>query len=156
MYKLGQRHFLPFMVTIVGIVLTDLLTGIGLGLVVAIFYILFNNYKKPFLFEQKDVQDGTIRLALAEDVTFINKASIQRTLSQIPDGSTVIIDASKSINIDYDVIEIIDEFEINAKYRDIDLTIIERERKGVSNQVTAMHNAIIDDTLPIDGKSVSI
>lgn len=157
MYKLGRTHFVPFMVTILGIVFTDLLRGIGMGLVVAIFYVLYNNYKKPFLF-QKDthLKDGSIRLALAEDVTFINKASIQRTLSQIPDGAKVIIDASKSINIDVDVIEIIDEFEVNAKHRDIDLTIIEREQKGVSNQVTKVEHALINDLFPIDGKGVSI
>ncbi len=157
MYGLGQTHFVPFMVTILGIVFTDLLMGIGMGLVVAVFYILYNNYKKPFLFEkEKDLKDGVIRLALAEDVTFINKASIQRTLSQIPDGSKVIIDASKSINIDFDVIEIVDEFEVSAKHRDIDLTIIERERKGVSNQVTEVEHALINNLLPIDGRAVSI
>ena len=143
MYKLGQPHFIPFMVTIIGIVLTDLLIGIGIGLVVAIFYILYNNYKKPFLFESEtDLKDGVIRLALAEDVTFINKASIQRTLAQIPDGSKVIIDASNSINIDQDVIEIIEEFETNAEYRDIDLEIIERRKKGVKNQLKEVENAI--------------
>ncbi len=157
MYGLGQTHFVPFMVTILGIVFTDLLMGIGMGLVVAVFYVLYNNYKKPFLFEKdKDLKDGVIRLGLAEDVTFINKASIQRTLSQIPDGSKVIIDGSKSINIDFDVIEIIDEFEINAKHRDIDLTIIERKRKGVSNQVTEVEHALINNLLPINGKVVSI
>jgi MFS superfamily sulfate permease-like transporter len=156
MYKLGQTHFVPFIVTILGIVFTDLLMGIGMGLAVAIFYVLYNNYKKPFLFEDKHLQDGVIRLALAEDVTFINKASIQRTLSQILDGSKVIIDASKSINIDFDVIEIIDEFEVNAKHRGIDLIIIERKRKGVGNQVTQMEEAMINKLLPIDGKGVSI
>ena len=157
MYGLGQTHFVPFMVTILGIVFTDLLMGIGMGLAVAIFYVLYNNYKKPFLFEKdKHLKDGVIRLELAEDVTFINKASIQRTLSQIPDGSTVIIDGSKSINIDFDVIEIIDEFEVNAKHRDIDLTIIERKRKGVSNQVLEVQHALINNLLPIDGKTVSV
>lgn len=156
MYALGQTHFVPFMVTILGIVFTDLLKGIGMGLAVAIFYVLYNNYKKPFLFEDKHLKDGVLRLILAEDVTFINKASIQRTLSQIPDGAKVIIDASKTINIDYDVIEIIDEFEVNAKHRDIDLTIIERERKGVSNQVSEVEQAIINKMHPIDGKEVSI
>ncbi len=157
MYALGQTHFVPFIVTILGIVFTDLLMGIGMGLVVAIFYILYNNYKKPFLFEKDEhLKDGVIRLALAEDVTFLNKASIQRTLTQIPDGSKVIIDASKSINIDFDVIEIIDEFEVNAKHRDIDLTIIERERKGVSNQGTEIEHALINSLFPIDGKNVSV
>lgn len=153
MYHQGKSHFIPFMVTIVGIVLTDLLMGIVMGLVVAIFYVLYNNYKKPFLFEkEKDLKDGVIRLALAEDVTFINKASIQRTLTQIPDGSTVIIDASKSINIDFDVVEIIEEFEINAKYRDIDLTIIERERKGVSNQIKEVEHALANNLLSKETK----
>ncbi|MEM8909338.1 MAG: SulP family inorganic anion transporter, partial [Bacteroidota bacterium] len=78
MYALGQSHFIPFMVTILGIVFTDLLMGIGIGLMVAIFYILYNNYKKPFLFQSDEhLKDGVIRLKLAEDVTFINKASIQ-------------------------------------------------------------------------------
>jgi len=140
MYGLGQTYFVPFMVTILGIVFTDLLMGIGMGLIVAIFYILYNNYRKPFLVEKdKDPKDGVIRLTLAEDVTFINKASIQRTLSQIPDGRKVIIDGSNTINIDFDVIEIIDEFEINAKYRDIDLTIIERENKKVGNLKLEYH-----------------
>lgn len=156
MYGLGQSHFVPFMVTILGIVFTDLLMGIGMGLAVAIFYVLYNNYKKPFLFEKdKHLKDGVIRLALAEDVTFINKASIQRTLSQIPDDSRVIIDASKSINIDFDVIEIIEEFEVNAKHRDISLTIIERERKGITNQVVEAQHAIINELYSIDGKKAS-
>lgn len=151
MYKQGSRQFVPFVVTIVGIVMTDLLIGITMGMVVAIFYILYNNYKKPFLFERsKDVgDDGTLRLGLAEDVTFINKASIQRTLSQIPDGTKVIIDASKTVNIDFDVMEIIQEFEVNAKHRDIELTIIELENIKIRNQAKEVTKAINNDILPM-------
>ena len=130
--------------------------GIGIGLVVAIFYILYNNYKKPFLFQQdKHLKDGVIRLELAEDVTFINKASIQRTLSQIPDGAKVIIDASKSINIDHDVIEIIEEFETNAKFRDIELEIIERKIKGVKNQLREVEHALVNNIVSKNGKVLS-
>ncbi|MEM9687452.1 MAG: SulP family inorganic anion transporter [Bacteroidota bacterium] len=143
MYALGQRHFVPFIVTILGIVFTDLLIGIGIGLAVAIFYILYNNYKKPFLFEaDKHIKDRTIRLELAEDVTFINKASIQRTLSQIPDGSSVVIDASKSVHIDQDVIEIIQEFETNATYRDITLETINFQPIKLKNQAKEIKHAI--------------
>lgn len=148
MYGLGKKHFIPFMVTILGIVFTDLLTGIGIGLVVAIMNILYNNYKKPFLFEsEKHLKDGIIRLELAEDVTFINKASILRTLTQIQDGSKVIIDASKSVYIDQDVIEIIREFETNAEYRDIQLNIINLESNGVSNQARKMKRALEENIL---------
>ena len=143
MYALGKTHFVPFIVTILGIVFTDLLMGIGIGLAVAIFYVLYNNYKKPFLFRsEEDVKDGVIRLALAEDVTFINKASIQRTLSQIPDGAKVIIDASKSINIDQDVVEIIEEFKTNAEYRDIDLELIDFQSVKIKNQLHELEKAI--------------
>ena len=153
MYTLGQSHFVPFMVTILGIVFTDLLMGIGIGLAVAIFYILYNNYKKPFIFESdKHLSDGTIHIELAEDVTFINKAGIQRALNQIPDGSKVIIDCSKSINIDQDVIEIINEFQTNALFRDVDVQLIERKKKGVKNQIKEIENAISNNLIPVNGK----
>ena len=133
MYNLGWSSFVPFMATILGIVFTDLLVGIGIGLAVAIVYLLRNNYKVPFLFEKEDHSDpnSVIRLELSEEVSFLNKANIQRALSTIPNGSKVVIDASKSIHIDPDVIEIVEEFEIHAKQTDIELTIIERKRKGM-------------------------
>ena len=143
MYGLGKEHFAPFMVTILGIVFTDLLVGIVMGLVVAVMYILYNNYKKPFLFEtDKHLKSKELHLELAEDVTFINKASILNTLGQVPNDSKVIIDASKSINICHDVIEIIDEFKTSADYRNIKVEIREREKKGIRNQRKAVEFAL--------------
>lgn len=147
MYKLGWTHFIPFVVTIVGIVLTDLLVGIGLGLAVAIFYVLYNNYKRPYLFKESEFKAGEpIRLELAEDVTFLHKANILRTLSQIPDDSNVIIDASRSINIDQDVIEIIEDFETNAHYRDITVKVISRRNPALPNQVKQFEVAVVKDS----------
>ncbi|PHN06660.1 SulP family inorganic anion transporter [Flavilitoribacter nigricans] len=132
MYKLGWSQFVPFMVTIIGIVLTDLLMGIGMGMAVAIFYILRNNYKKPYFFDaEKHVEGEPIRIELAEDVTFLNKADILQTLNHLPSNSTVIIDASKTINIDEDVREIILDFKEAAKLKNIDLTIVSRRQKGM-------------------------
>lgn len=142
-YAQGQAQFVPFVATILGIVFTDLLMGIGIGMAFAIFYILFNMYKKPFLFEtDQHIQDGQLHLELAEDVTFINKASIERTLSQIPNQTKVIIDATKTINIDPDVVEIIEDFQTSAESRMIDVEILERKRKGVVNQVKKMESAM--------------
>ncbi|MBX2816242.1 MAG: SulP family inorganic anion transporter [Saprospiraceae bacterium] len=128
MYRLGWSSFVPFMVTILGIVFTDLLMGIGMGLVVAIFYILYNNYNKPFHFEKEKMigSDGSIRIALAEDVTFLNKANIQRALNAIPPNRDLIIDASKSVNIDVDVLEIINDFRESAAQKNINIQMIER------------------------------
>lgn len=147
MYKLGWSHFVPFIVTIVGIVLTDLLVGIGLGLVVAIFFVLYNNYKRPYLFKESEYKSGEpIRLELAEDVTFLHKANILKTLSQIPDNSTVIIDASRSINIDQDVIEIIEDFKASAQYRSIEVKSISRKNPSLPDQVKQFQVAVLNGT----------
>ena len=133
MYKNGMSSFIPFIVTIVGIVLTDLLVGIGIGMVVAVFYVLYNNYKIPFLFEKDEhlVEGGKVRIELAEEVTFLNKANIQRALNKIPDNSTVIIDARKTVHMDLDVIEIIEDFKIHAEASNIQVEVLERKRNGI-------------------------
>ncbi|MGE3886820.1 MAG: SulP family inorganic anion transporter [Vicinamibacterales bacterium] len=154
MYKLGPYQFIPFMVTIVGILVTDLLVGIGLGMGVAVFFILLTNYRNPYFVDTKPHKPGeVVRLALSEDVSFLNRATIMRTLNAIPPGTRVEIDATRSVNIDYDVYEILRDFEQRAKLVNIDLTIrgldalrrandsmrrvervIRRERKRVARQ----------------------
>jgi MFS superfamily sulfate permease-like transporter len=122
MYRLGVSQFIPFIVTILGIYFGDLLIGIGLGLVVAIFHILYKNYKVPFYFDPKDYKKGKpVVIQLSEHVTFLNKASILKTLNQIPDGTDVIIDATAAKSIHPDVKEIVHDFEDNAKTRNINV-----------------------------------
>lgn len=134
MYKLGWTQFIPFMITIIGIVFTDLLVGIGLGLVVAVFYILLNNFKRPFFFSPDDhLNDNTIRIELSEEVTFLNKAAILNTLKEIPENSKVIIDASRTESIDYDVLEIFEDFKQNAAYNNIELSFIGLDVKSEQN-----------------------
>ena len=120
MWKKGQSEFIPFTVTVVGIVMTDLLTGIALGLVVAIVYILWDNFKLPYKFDIKNYKAGEpIRIEFSESVSFLNKASIQRTLNTLPDGVRVVLDARNSLRIHPDVVEIVEQFQINAATRDI-------------------------------------
>lgn len=125
MYQLGWQQFIPFVATIAGILLTDLLIGIGIGLVVAVFYILLVNYRSAYYIHEEEDEDdkSATRLVLSEDVTFLNKASILVTLDKLPENSKVIIDATHSVNIDYDVIEIIEEFRVKAKARNIELRL---------------------------------
>lgn len=126
MYKSGLDQFIPFIVTIVFIIGINLLWGIALGLVVSIFYILRNNFKVPHQIV-KENSDGiyNITIKLSEDATFLNKASILKTLEQIPDNSIVTIDASNTHFIHFDVIEILEDFKINAANRDIKLNFID-------------------------------
>ncbi len=142
MYGKGWNNFIPFLVTIIGIVMTNLLVGIAIGMAVAIFFILYDSYKKPFKFESgKHLgPDGEIVLELSEDVTFLNKANIQRALNIIPDNSQVVIDASKTIDIHQDVIDLIEEFEVNAEERNIGVKIKERKIKGSSRTKSPYKN----------------
>ena len=127
MYKQGLGQFVPFVVTVIGIVFTDLLTGRGIGMAVAIFIILRNNFKVPLNVQSKEVSDKVqnIKIVLSEDVTFLNKASVLTTLSNIPDNSVVEINASDTHFIHCDVLEIIEDFVVNAESRGIKLTLIE-------------------------------
>jgi MFS superfamily sulfate permease-like transporter len=125
MYKMGWSQFVPFVVTVLAIVFTDLLKGIGIGLVVAIFYILRGHYRNAYYLEKS--QEGgreKFRLVLAEEVSFLNKGSILQLLNHIPDGAFVVIDGSRTKIIDHDVIEIIRDFRVNARNKDIDVSVV--------------------------------
>ena len=125
MYKEGRNQFIPFVVTVVGIVFTDLLMGIALGMIVAVFIILYNNYKVSFTLHREDLENREkIRMVFSEDVTFLNKASILKALNEIPDNACIEIDATNTRFIHPDVIEIIEDFAENAKYRGIEVKTI--------------------------------
>ncbi|SDX62556.1 SulP family inorganic anion transporter [Flavobacterium degerlachei] len=124
MYKLGWEQFIPFTMTVVGILATDLLKGITLGILFGIFYTLRHSYRNSHhLMDIVKNENGNEvhHIVLAQEVSFFNKASIIDTLDLIPENSKVIIDFSKSKSIAYDVLEIIKDFEINAKTKNIDV-----------------------------------
>ena len=134
MYALGRPQFLPFVVTILGIVFTDLLTGIGLGLGVAIIEILWRSYKNSHFLHMKEAETAdhrhTVSIKLAEEVTFLNRGAILKALNGIPDGSDVTIDATETMTLDHDVIEVIEDFRVNAEERGITLDFIRRPERA--------------------------
>lgn len=124
MYRQGKAQFIPFIATVAGIVFTDLLLGLAIGLLIAVFYILLNNYQTThFLDKPQEQNDDTFRIELAQQVTFLNKAPLLKTLETIPSNSRVEIDASKTLHMHYDIYEIIENFREKAPSRDIDLQI---------------------------------
>ena len=127
MYKLGWEQFIPFVATIIAILATDLLKGITVGILVGIFYTLRHSYRNSHHVKDiiSDEQGKTVHhLVLAEEVSFFNKASLLNTLDSIPSSSKVIIDCTNSKSIAYDVIEIINDFELNAKTKNIEVVKI--------------------------------
>lgn len=148
MYKLGWNQFIPFVATVVGIVFTDLLIGIGIGMVIAIFYILQGHYKNPYIFELSKKQGRDIHtIVLAEEVSFLNKGSLQKALKVVPDGAQVVIDGNRTKVVDHDVIEIIRDFIINAENRDIQVSIdnfplleqVVKEKEDQKNSQAHLH-----------------
>jgi len=134
MYKLGWDQFLPFVVTVVAIQFSDLLRGIAIGMAVSVFFILRNSYKRAYFFQKEEHHEGEkITIQLAEEVTFLNKGSIALTLDHLPENASVIIDGSKSHNIDADVLEIIHDFKSTAVLKKIKLELKDiPEFNGVS------------------------
>lgn len=126
MWRQGLDQFLPFVITIFAIVLTDLLVGLAVGLTVSILFVLYNNYKIPFhkMEEGTSGDRGTYKIKLAQEVTFLNKASILDTLTRIPDGSEVVLDTTETYYMHTDVKEVIEDFKISSKERGIHLTIL--------------------------------
>ncbi len=128
MYLLGWTHFVPFIVTILGIVFTDLLKGIAMGMAVGLVILLRNSYKNSHFLHKEEVINGKhrVKMTLAEEVTFLNKGAIMDALNSLPNGAELTIDMSKSANIDYDVLEIIDNHKKASKNRGIDVNLIGR------------------------------
>ena len=123
MYDTGPYHFIPFIGTVVGLIFTDLLTGVGIGAGIALFYILLENYKVAFCFHEIR-ENNKIILHLSESVSFLNKAHILQTLNNLPKDTEVIIDATASRYMDYDIYHILKNFEIEAKTKGIRLNTI--------------------------------
>lgn len=126
MWKSGQYQFVPFIVTVVAVVFTDLLKGVAVGLVVSIFYILRANLKLAYFFKKEQHHEGeTIEIKLAQEVSFLNKAAIKQTLGHLPGHSRLVIDASDTFYIDHDVLQLIRDFlNIGSKEKNIAVTLV--------------------------------
>lgn len=134
MYQLGWKQFVPFIITVAGIVFTDLLVGIGLGLAVGIMIILYKSFKNShFLHKQDDDKNNRkLKMTLAEEVTFFNKGAILKELDNIPKNSYLELDVTKTKYLDYDIIEILEDFALKAEERNITIKLVS-ERGTIEN-----------------------
>lgn len=134
MWRQGKSQFIPFVVTVFAIVVTDLLVGILLGLAVGIITILINSYKNSHFLHIEDKSNGVhrIKMELAEEVTFLNKAAIQRELYALPENTYLTLDVTKTKALDLDILEILDDFSVTADRKNIKINLIS-ERGTVEN-----------------------
>lgn len=119
-YHRGWNQFLPFVMTVVAILITDLLQGIAIGMAIGIFFVLRANFHEAMTLT---VHGSHCLLRLHKDVSFLNKALLRRHLSAIPDGAELIIDGTKALFIDQDILETISDFLLAAQDRGIEVEI---------------------------------
>ena len=136
MWSLGLKQFLPFIFTIIVILLTDLLIGVSIGLLISIYYIVRNNFKAEYkITETMENGVDTYLIKLNSNVTFLNKVNLRKALDEVPENCALTIDGSECNFIDYDILEIISEYDNKAKDRNIKLNL-----KGVEKvNITAVH-----------------
>ena len=112
------------MITIIVIIATDLLIGVSIGLLIAIYYIIQNNFRAEYKIIKTVENDVEVfNIKLNSDVTFLNKANLKKALDEVPPHSKLTIDGSHCNFIDYDILEIFSEYENKARERKIELTL---------------------------------
>lgn len=153
MYQLGWKQFLPFIVTVLGLVFTDMLMGILLGLAVGILVIIIKSYQNSHFLHIEDKSDGMhrIKMTLAEEVTFFNKGAILKELDSLPRDTYLELNLLNTRYLDYDIIEILEDFSFKAKERNIDIKLI--SKRGIVENPSSYIDFF--EKRPKSGKSLS-
>jgi MFS superfamily sulfate permease-like transporter len=147
-WKKGKYQFVPFMATLLAVVFTDLLKGVALGIIISIIFVLRGNLKRAYHFRKEEYSDGdVIHIDLAQEVSFLNKAAIKSTLNDIPENSKVIIDATDTVYIAHDILDLIHEFKtvrakedhIKVKLRGFKKAYQLENSEEIPNKVTFEH-----------------
>lgn len=125
MWMEGRSQFLPFVITLVAIVATDLLIGIAIGLTVSLLFILASNLNRPIRQVIEKHVGGEIRhIELANQVSFLNKAALEKTMREAPSGSHLLLDARRTHYIDPDILSLIREFkDVTAPAHDVKVSL---------------------------------
>jgi MFS superfamily sulfate permease-like transporter len=145
MYKKGWDQFIPFIVTLVAILFTDLLIGILIGTIIALFSLISSNFKSAVMVVHND---RNYLLRFRKDISFLNKPIVKSKLEGIPADSILLIDISRADFIDKDIIDVINEYLQHAHLKNITVEI-------KKNNVKALHQLVYDQSTICDYVSTS-
>ena len=132
MWAKGWTQFVPFVATILVIVVKDLLWGISVGLFIGIIVIIVKSYQNSLFLNIDKSNDKLVKMTFAEEVTFLNKGAIAKQLGSLPNDITLELDVRNSKYIDSDIIEILEDFVVQAKNKSITVLLIS-ERGNETN-----------------------
>jgi MFS superfamily sulfate permease-like transporter len=118
MWATGWSQFLPFIVTVVAIVFTDLLKGVLVGLAVGVFFVIRTNHRSAITVVN---QDRYYLLRFNKDASFVNKSELRSKLREIPEDSHLVIDGSRALYVDHDIVDVVNDFRKLAPYKNITL-----------------------------------
>ena len=126
MWNEGRYQFVPFVVTVVAIVMTDLLIGVLIGLAVSISFILHSNMRRPIRrVVEKHLGGDVLHIELANQVSFLNRAALSKVLDEVPRGGHVLLDAQNTDYIDPDVLDLIRDFkEQSGPARGVEVSLL--------------------------------
>lgn len=116
MWGEGYSSFLPFLITVLSIVFTDLLTGVLIGFCVGVFFVIRANSRAAMLVVN---EDNYYLLRFNKDISFVHKAELKEKLARIPEGATLVIDGTRALHIDLDTFDVLDDFSETARFKDI-------------------------------------
>ena len=131
MWKEGEYQFLPFAITVIAIVFTNLLAGILIGLGVSLLFILYSNFRRPIhQVLEKHISGNVMRIELPPQVSFLNRAAIQKSLFAIPAGGSILIDARNADYIDPDILDLLADFKtVTAKAHGVEFKTVGLKEK---------------------------
>lgn len=162
-WEKGKYQFIPFIATFIGVVFTDLLKGVALGMIISVIFILKGNMKRAYNFRNEEYEDGDIiHIDLAQEVSFLNKSAIKSTLIAIPENSRVVINAEETVYIAHDILDMIKDFKkIRAKDENIKVKLVGFKKaydlentKGFQNTITfeKQYNALKRELVEVEVK----
>ena len=131
MWREGKYQFLPFAITVIAIVFTNLLTGILIGLGVSLLFILYSNFRRPIhQVLEKHISGNVMRIELPPQVSFLNRAAMQKSLYAIPTGGSIMIDARNADYIDPDILDLLADFKnVTAKAHGVEFKTVGLKEK---------------------------
>ncbi len=125
MWNEGRYQFLPFVLTVVSIVLTDLLIGIGIGMAISLAFILSSNVRRPLRsIVERHLGGDVLHVELANQVSFLNRAALDQVFNSIRRGGHILLDAQNTVYIDPDILSMIHDFkEKTAPIRGVQVSL---------------------------------
>jgi MFS superfamily sulfate permease-like transporter len=144
-WEKGKYQFIPFLATVLAVVFLDLLQGVALGMVISVLFVLRGNIKRAYYFRKEEYKEGdVIHVDLAQEVSFLNKAAIKLTLNNLPENSKVVINASDTVYIAHDVLDLIYEFKtVNAPDKGIEVLLLGfKEAYRLENDIDRKDNNV--------------